>query len=81
MAEDACNGATPSPVNELADFLHIRLPTRYHAGHEGQEHDGKAGESAAEAHKPHAQDDDQDTAAAWAAVAAWAITEADPGSA
>jgi hypothetical protein len=44
----------------------------------GQEHHGTADESAAEAHKPLAQDDDQDTAAAWAAVAAWAITETDP---
>jgi hypothetical protein len=33
---------------------------------QGQEHDDKAGESAAEAHKPLAQDGDQDTAAAWA---------------
>jgi hypothetical protein len=44
---------------------------------EGQEHDGKAEECAAEACKPLAEDD-QDTAAAWAAVAAWAITETDP---
>ena len=44
----------------------------------GQEHDGTAGESAAKARKPLAQDDDQDTAAAWAAVAACAITETDP---
>jgi hypothetical protein len=43
----------------------------------GHEHYGKAEESAAEAHKLHAQGDDQDTAAAWAAVAAWAITDAD----
>ena len=43
-----------------------------------QDHDGTAEEFAAEAHKPLAQDDDQDTAAAWAAVAAWAITESDP---
>jgi hypothetical protein len=47
-------------------------------GMKGQEHDSKAEESAAEAHEPLAQEDDQDTAAAWAAVAAWAITETDP---
>ena len=45
---------------------------------QGQQHDGKAEDFAAEAHKPLAQEDDQDTAAAWAAVAAWAITETDP---
>jgi len=44
----------------------------------GQDHDGTAEEFAAEAHKPLAQDDDQDTAAAWVAVAAWAITETAP---
>ena len=44
----------------------------------GQQHDGKADEFAAEAHRPLAQDDDQDTAAAWAAVAAWAITATGP---
>ena len=44
----------------------------------GQEHYGKADEFAAEAHKPLAQEDDQDTAAAWAAVAAWAITATGP---
>ena len=44
----------------------------------GQEHDDKAEEFAAEAHKPRAQEDDQDTAAARAAVAAWAITETGP---
>ena len=44
----------------------------------GQEQYDKAEEFAAEAHKPLAQEDDQDTAAAWAAVAAWAITETDP---
>src|SRR5689334_20775736 len=43
-------------------------------GMNGQEHGGKAGESAAAAHQPLAPEDDQDTAAAWAAVAAWAIT-------
>ena len=47
-------------------------------GMKGQEHYDKAEEFAAEAHKPLAQDDDQDTAAAWAAVAAWAITETGP---
>lgn len=50
-------------------------------GMKGQEHYDKSEEFAAEAHKPLAQDDDQDTAAAWAAVAAWAITDTDPGSA
>ena len=45
---------------------------------QGQEHDGTADEFAAAAHKPLAQDDDQDTAAAWAAVAAWAITATGP---
>ena len=34
MAEDTFNGDTPCPVNELAGFLYIHLPTRYHAGHE-----------------------------------------------
>ena len=47
-------------------------------GRKGQEHDDKAEEFAAEAHKPRAPEDDQDTAAARAAVAAWAITETDP---
>jgi len=47
-------------------------------GMKGQEHDGKAEEFAAEAHKPLAQDDNQDTADAWAVVAAWVITETDP---
>ena len=47
-------------------------------GMKGQDHDGTAEEFAAEAHKPLAQEDDQDTAAAWAAVAAWAITQTDP---
>ena len=43
----------------------------------GKQHAVDRGEFAAEAHKPLAQDDDQDTAAAWAAVAPWAITETD----
>ena len=47
-------------------------------GMKGQQHHGTADEFAAKAHKPLAQDDDQDTAAARAAVAAWAITETDP---
>jgi hypothetical protein len=41
------------------------------------EHTGKADEFAAEAHKLPDQADSQDTAAVWAAVAAWAAAKAD----
>ena len=78
MAEDTCNGATPSPVNELAGICISPCPRCTTPGMQGQQHDGTAEDFAAKAHKPHAQDDDQDTAEAWAAVAAWAITETDP---
>lgn len=74
----ACNGATPSPVNELAGFLHIHLPTRYHAGRERTGARRQSRRIRRGGYKPLAQKNGQDTAAAWAAVAAWAITGTDP---
>jgi hypothetical protein len=78
MAEDTCNSTTRSPVMKLARSCISTCPCGTTLGMKGHEHHDKAEESATEAHKPLAQGDDQDTAAAWAAVAAWAITDAGP---
>jgi hypothetical protein len=61
---------------KLARFCISTCPRGTTLGMKGQEHYDKAEEFTAEAHKLPGRRDGQDTAAAWAAVAVWAITEA-----